>query len=147
MDNIECCFYGQLQFQILSTASRMASIHGFSTRAASIKPLIGYSRPDVPPRRLPKAEDVLRVLAHAREQPGCQKKGPQDFSCPINKEFVSQCLLPGGCGERQTTCLLLRIVLTPYRKAGIITISDRAIQQRITGLGKHYQKIRSTIKI
>jgi hypothetical protein len=117
-----------------------------STRAAAIKPLIGHSLPDVPPRRLPKTEDVLRVLTHAREQPGCQKKGPKDFSCPINKEFVSQCLLPGGCGERETPCLLLRIVL-PYRKAGIITISDRAIQQRIISLGKQYQKIRSKIKI
>ena len=113
---------------------------GPSTRSVASRLMIGHSRPDVPPRRLPTPADVLRVLSHAREQPGSKYKGPLSFCCPLNKEFAARCLLAGGCGERDQPCLQLRITL-PFRKAGIITISDRSIQQRIVSLNQEYQNI------
>ena len=121
-----------------STSTKAPS--SLNTRAAATRPLIGHSRPDIPPRRLPTSECVLRVLAHGRQQPGCQRKGPLSFCCSLTKEHQAKCLLPGGCGEREDPCLQLRVSL-PYRQAGIITISDSSIQKRIVTLNDEYSKI------
>ena len=123
-----------------TTSTSKVSSNPSSTRSSATKPFIGHSRPDIPARRLPTPEDVLRVLSHYREQPRCNKKGPLTFCCPIIKDNSARCLKAGGCGEREEPCLQLKATL-PYRQAGIITISDRAIQKRILDLSEEFRKV------
>ena len=114
-----------------------------STRAASTKPFIGHSHPDFPPRRLPTPENFLCVLSSYREAPKCQKKGPLSFCCPVTKDSSTKCLKAGGCGERDSPCLQLKLLL-PFYQAGIVTVSGRAIQKKIVDLNEEYRTICKT---
>ena len=129
-----------------TTVTSRVSPSTHSTRSTTNRDLIGQSRPDIPPRRLPTVECVLRVLAYRRQQPKCQSKGPLAFCCPLNKEHQAQCLLPGGCGEREEPCVQLRATL-PYRQAGILTISDYHIQKKIAALSEEFAGIHRHRKI
>ena len=58
----------------------------------------------------------------------------------MNGEKRAQCCLPGGCLERDDPCLLAKVTL-PYRTAGIATISDWSIVNRLVSLNDAFGKI------
>ena len=114
------------------------------TRSSSsgVRDLIGSSKEDISPLHLPSEKCVLQVIAYYKELPKNHFKGPQSFCCPanVNGEKRAQCCLPGGCLERDDPCLLAKVTL-PYRTAGIATISDWSIVNRLVSLNDAFGKI------
>ena len=110
------------------------------TRALSSRPFIAHSRPDVPQQRLASVQDMLNIISWNREQPKCQKKPVKQMCCSVNKEREARCLLPGGCLEKSEPCLLLK-VKRKYLQAGIVTVSDRRIVERLEAEQEKYQGI------
>ena len=114
----------------------------FSTRSSTTKPLIGQSQSNVPPGQLPSEGDILRLLANYREKPKCNKKGVLAFCCPNNRDKEAICQLQGGCAEKpeHEQCILYKVKIT-WLKAGILTVSDSRIKEKIVSLSESYNKI------
>ena len=110
------------------------------TRASSTRPFIGHSRPDVPPQGLASIEDVLKVISCKREEPKAQKKPVKQMCCIYNKDREARCLHPGGCLEKSDPCLLLK-VKRKYLQAGIKTVSDRTIIDKLEREQEKYRDI------
>ena len=110
------------------------------SRSSCEKPFIGHSEENVPDKGLPSTLDVLRVISHEREKPKSSKKSVPSMCCPSLKERNCQCLLEGGCLEKGDPCLLMK-VKRKWNEAGIITVSDVRIKEKLTQINIDYGKI------
>ena len=77
------------------------------------------------------------MVSHFREQRDAKFKIVLDFCCPGNRQKEAICLQEGGCGEKEETCLFLRVKL-PWLKAGILTVGDDSIKKKIHALNDAY---------
>ena len=77
------------------------------------------------------------MVSHFREQRNDKFKSVLDFCCPGNRQKEAICLQEGGCGEKEETCLFLRVKL-PWLKAGILTVGDDSIKKKIHALNDAY---------
>ena len=105
--------------------------------SVTTKPYIGSPQSDVPPGKLPALEDVLRVFAFLREQPAAAKKPIDRFCCHITRTKESQCNTEEGCVASGKPCLLYLIKL-PFIEAGIVTISDYSIMEKLKSVSGDY---------
>ena len=111
-----------------------------STPSSSDKPFIGKSSLDIPEKKLGAVEDVLKVIAANREMPRCQSKPVKQMCCPVKVDRSAQCREPGGCIETGSHCLLFKVKIK-YLQAGIKTVSDRRIVERLEEEQKKYKTV------
>ena len=107
-----------------------------STRAGSCKPLLGHSQEDLGDYGLPSIVEVLRVIAWEREKPKAKTKSVVSFCCPCDHEKVAKCLQQNGCVEKEDLCLLYK-VKKKWHQAGIITVSDVRIKERLVEINSN----------
>ena len=81
-------------------------------------------------------------MANYREKPKCKKKGVLAFCCPSNRDKEAICQLQGGCAEKpeHKQCILFKVKIN-WLKAGIHTVSDSRIKEKLVSLSESYNKI------
>lgn len=126
--------------QVIVVISDFFQMDTSSTRSSSTKPLIGHSQEDVPKHGLPSVVDVLRVISCEREKPKAKKKSVVSFCCSMNKDRDSSCLLENGCYEREDPCLIYK-VKKKWKEAGIVTVSDARIREKLVDINDDYNKV------
>ena len=105
---------------------------------------IGSPRSDLPPGKLPSLQDVLRVCAFRKEQPAAAKKSLESFCCHIQGTKESQCNTDVGCKTSGEPCLLYLTKL-PFIEAGIVTISDYSILEKLKSSHADYKLLCRTL--
>ena len=70
------------------------------------------------------------MIAWHREQPKSQMKSILSFCCESDRQKVALCLQEGGCMEQENPCLLEKVKL-PWQMAGITTIGDFSIKEKL----------------
>ena len=114
---------------------------GRQSRAAALRPLIGSSLEDVPVAKLPSQKDVLRVIAHYRQQIGCQKKPVSTFTCDVKRDKTASCNdADGGCVARGERCLLYKVKKI-WIQAGLYTVTDSRIIEKLIKIQEKYNEI------
>ena len=111
-----------------------------TSRASSTRPFIGHSCQDVPPGGLASQKDVLRLFAYFREQEKVQFKSVAQMCCNQNRFRETLCETEDGCLQRGETCLLFKVKLK-WLQAGIATLADRSIREKLCKLQEKYQHI------
>ena len=102
---------------------------------------IGCSSPELPPGKLPSEKDVLQLITWYREQPKAAKKGIPQFCCSSKaRSKESECLQEGGCVEKGSPCLAFK-VKRPYLMAGLVTVSDQAIERHLKSVNEDYLSV------
>ena len=79
----------------------------------------------------------LQVLAHIRDNSKNKNQSVLSFCCTENYHRDAICLQEGGCGERDTPCLLLLVKL-PWLKAVIVTVCDNSIKKKLVESNSQY---------
>ena len=110
------------------------------TRTLSNRAFIGHSCQDLPSDGLASVVDVLRVIAFLREDPKNKNKSVSSLCCPCNKEKTMLCQLEGGCLGKGEPCLAFKVKLK-WLQAGILTVSDVRIKERLTEEQDEYNKM------
>ena len=118
------------------------SLRASSRTSSSTKHYIGTPQSHFPPGKLPSLQDVLKVQAFLRQQPGCHNRSIDKLCCPTMSynSRESNCDKEGGCVSRGKPCLLSTTKL-PYLQAGIAIISDWSWVQKLKGANSEYQKM------
>ena len=91
--------------------------------------------------QLPSVRDALRLIKSYRQQPKAPKKGISEFCVSSKaKSKEAECLKDGGCVDNENACLAFN-VKRPYSMAGLVTVSDQAIEGHLKRINEDHRTV------
>ena len=115
-----------------------------STRSSTLQFLLGQPSPDLPEGLLPTYRDVLRDVMWSKAKLGNNLPTTDIVSCILKWQKPDiTCHEPLGCvmmKESMEDYCTVEKIKGKWRQAGIETISDRAIRDKIVSLTNEYQR-------
>ena len=115
-----------------------------TTRSSTLQFLIGQPSPDLPEGLLPTFRDTLRDVMWKKAKIGNTLSTKDIVSCSLNWQTPdSTCHDPLGCvimKESMEDYCTVEKIKGKWRQAGIETVSDRAIRDKIVSLTNEYQR-------